>query len=315
MLVDRLLPEHTSWNILILGSDIDQDALNKARRGHYGQWSFRMVPPALKQHFFQCRGDQWVVNERIRNMVTFRTGDLISDLFPNSELEGMDLILCRNVFIYFDADTVAAVAHKLVATLSEGGYLLTGHTELVGHHVQHLQSRLFPEGVVYRRLDQMPTEYPSPPPVFSASPPLVETVPKHADCTPPSPQVTDADGLLTMAHERADRGDYVTAEQVCRQALAIAPLAPAPYFLLAQLAQLRGDSEQAWNLLDKTLYLDPRSVAAHLELAALCERTDNLPRAQTLRRIALDILRTLPDNTVIEPYETTAIQMTQWLAL
>jgi len=56
------------------------------------------------------------------------------------------------------------------------------------------------------------------------------------------------------------------------------PLAPEPYFLLAQLAQLRGDFAQAGGLLDKALYLDPGSVAAHLEMAALCERADNLPR-------------------------------------
>ena len=86
-----------------------------------------------------------------------------------------------------------------------------------------------------------------------------------------------------------------------------------PHFLLAQLAQLRGDFEQAGELLDKTLYLDPGNVAAYLELAALCERADNLPRAQTLRRAALDIVRALPGDAVVEPYETTAAEMAQWL--
>ena len=123
-----------------------------------------------------------------------------------------------------------------------------------------------------------------------------------------------AEDLLASAHSFADRGEYDQAGQVCRQALAVAPLAPEPHFLLAQLAQLNGDFEQARQLLDKTLYLDPRSVAATLELAALCERTENLPRAQTLRRAALDIVRALPGNAVIEPYETTATEMAQWLA-
>ena len=50
------------------------------------------------------------------------------------------------------------------------------------------------------------------------------------------------------------------------------------------------------------------------EMAALCERADNLPRAQALRRAALDIVRRLPGDAVIEPYETTAAEMTQWLA-
>jgi tetratricopeptide (TPR) repeat protein len=120
--------------------------------------------------------------------------------------------------------------------------------------------------------------------------------------------------LLAAARELADRGEYGLAEQTCHQALALAPLASEPHFLLAQLAQLRGDFEQAGGLLDKTLYLDPRCVAAHLELAALCERAENLPRAQTLRRAALDIVRALPADTAIEPYETSAAEMAQWLA-
>ena len=103
MLLDMLLPKRDGWNILILGSDIDEAALAKARRGHYGQWSFRMAPPALKQRYFQRKGDEWMLDERIRSMVTFRTSNLIGETFPSAELRDMDLILCRNVFIYFGA--------------------------------------------------------------------------------------------------------------------------------------------------------------------------------------------------------------------
>ncbi|TAN58870.1 MAG: chemotaxis protein CheR, partial [Rhodospirillales bacterium] len=126
MLVDMLLPERDGWDIKILGNDIDQTALAKARRGLYGQWSFRMVPPALHQRYFQQRGDRWVLDERIRRMVSFRALDLIEGPYPGGDLRDMDLILCRNVFIYFNPGAVKGVADKLSATLSEGGYLLTG---------------------------------------------------------------------------------------------------------------------------------------------------------------------------------------------
>ena len=92
----------------------------------------------------------------------------------------------------------------------------------------------------------------------------------------------------------------------------LVPLAAQPHFLLAQLAQLKGDFNQAGELLEKTIYLDNHCVAAYLELAALCERNQKLLRAQILRRAALDIVRTLPGDTVIEPYETTAAEMAQW---
>jgi len=315
MLVDMLLPEHEGWDIFILGSDIDPAALVKARDGRYGQWSFRMVPPTLQQRYFRPTGDQWELDERIRRMVRFHTGDLITEPFPGGELRDMDLILCRNVFIYFDAHAVNAVAEKLAATLRDGGYLMTGHTELMGHRIQNLQSRLFVEGVVYRRTA---AGMPLPAAVSPAVPPAARTAPPPAvaPCAPGAPPATapGAEGLLGTAQELADRGEYESAEQTCRQALSVAPLAPGPHFLLAQLAQLRGDFERAGELLDKTLYLDPRSVAATLELAALCERTENLRRAQSLRRAALDIVRALPGDAVVEPYDTTAAELAQWLA-
>ncbi len=317
MLMDMLLPQRNDWDILILGSDINEAALARAQRGHYGSWSFRMAPPALKQRYFTHTDDEWILDERIRGMVTFRVTNLIDEVFPSAELHDMDLILCRNVFIYFTAADVAAVAGKLAAALGEGGYFMTAHAELLGHRLQNLRSRLFAEGVVYQRATPEPAAaIPRParlPPAPSAA---TEPTPGTPHPSPPSaPDAPNADVLLALAREFADRGEYDRAAQICRRALSSEPLAPEPHFLLAQLAQLNGDFDQAGEMLRKTLYLDPQNVAATLELAALYERSENLPRAQTLRRAALDIVRTLPGDAVIQPYETTAAEMVQWLTL
>ena len=119
--------------------------------------------------------------------------------------------------------------------------------------------------------------------------------------------------MFEQARAHADLGEFDVAEQVCREALAVNPLAAAPYFLLAQLAQVKGDFELARECLNKVIYLDPRFVAAYLEQAALCERTGDMPRAQTLRRAALGIVRNMPGDEVIKQYETTAGELTQWL--
>ncbi|OGT01041.1 MAG: hypothetical protein A2Y51_01310, partial [Gallionellales bacterium RIFCSPLOWO2_02_60_31] len=363
MLLDMLLPERGGWDILILGTDIDAKAIAKARRGRYGKWSFRMVPPEIQQRYFnnvdcgmrdaECgmhpqgagravpvaeattatlrnaefatpqsaisTPQSFVLDERIRSMVTLRVANLVSEPFPDpaSELRDMDLILCRNVFIYFDPAAVSAVAAKFAATLREGGYLMTAHTELIGHPVRELESRLFAEGVVYRRHIPLPdsdlfripqsairNQYISPPTI----------VPIRSIPSVPAPDTRNGEALLKEAHALADKGEFDLAQQVCHKVLAINPLAAAPYFLLAQLAQIKGNFELAKEYLNKAIYLDHRFVAAYLELAALCERADEMPRAQTLRRAALGIVRTMPDGEIIEQYETTAGELTQWLA-
>lgn len=303
MLLDLLLPEQNDWNILVLGTDIDSAAIEKARRGCYRAWSFRMVPDELQQRYFHLDGREWVLDERIRSMVTFRVSNLVADPCPDaaSELHDMDLILCRNVFIYFDPAAVIAVANRLTGALREGGYLMTAHTELIGHTVSELESRLFAEGVVYQRHT-------------SAIP-----APHSAVRNPHSPignQQSSAPNdelLLQKARAHADRGEFDLAEQTCHKALSANPLAAAPYFLLAQLAQIRGDFDQAKDFLNKALYLDHRFVAAHLELAALYERAGDMARAHALRRAALVIVSAMPVDAVIEPCETTAGELAHWL--
>jgi chemotaxis protein methyltransferase CheR len=309
LLLDQLLPEREGWDILILGSDIDPAALEKARLGRYGAWSFRMMPPLPHQQYFHRQGDVWELDARIRRMVTFRPLDLIGDVYPGGEIHDMDLILCRNVLIYFAADAVDRVACKLTGALNQGGYLLTGHTELIGHRVRELQSRLFPEGVVYQRAAPAPVARP-PAPWSAARPASLPPRPPLAPAPLPALRATD----LAGARAHADRGEYQQAEQACRRLLVDTPLAPEPHFLLAQLAQLRSDFDLADELLDKTLYLDPRCVAAYLELAALRERGAPSPRARVLRQVALNLVRELPDDAVIEPYETTAAEISRQLA-
>lgn len=332
MLVDMLLPKRDGWNILILGTDIDSEAIARAQRGRYGQWSFRMVPAELQQRYFHLEGKEWVLDERIRRMVTFRVFNLVGEPFPDSasELHGMDLILCRNVFIYFNPAAVYSVAAKFAATLREGGYLLTAHTELIGHPVRELESRLFIEGVVYQLVSYQPviarpvspptlsvtTKAWRAPPVARPSVSLTAKVPPAAvqvTSLAPLPVVLNDEVLLKESRAHADRGKFDLAEQMCHKALTVNPLVAAPYFLLAQLAQVKADLNQAKECLNKAIYLDSHFVAAYLELAALYERTDDMPRAQTLRRAALGIVRSMPNDEMIEQYEMTAGALTQWL--
>lgn len=153
ILIDQLLFGTEQWKVTIIGTDLDGEALEHARRGVYEKWSFRSMPPDLQKHYFQQRKDSWELDPRVQRTVTFRSGNLLRDTFPCSILgiSDMDLILCRNVFIYFDRDAITEVLHKMSNTLSEGGYLVTGHAELHDQKLHGLQARSYPESVVYQR--------------------------------------------------------------------------------------------------------------------------------------------------------------------
>lgn len=310
MLIDMVLPEWQTWQLTLVGSDINAEALARARRGRYGDWSFRMLPESLKACYFRCNGDEWVLDPRIRAMVDFRVGNLVTDTIPDWMFNDMDLILCRNVLIYFHPEAVRTVAEKLAASLAEGGYLVTGHTELYGCPLPGLQSRLFPEGVVYERAASV---LPAALPRFLVSSSPGVTPPPRADSLPLSSAPAVRDCALERAQALADRGHYQAAEDACKETLNADFLQPAPHFLLAQLAQLRGDYREAEAQLNQTLYLAPDHIAAHLELAALLERAGQHERARARRRTVRDLLRRLPADARVEPFEASAGQLAERL--
>ena len=156
-ILSELLPPSDAWDILILGTDINNEAIRNAKQGGYRQWSFRMTEPDLKTRYFKQHHDEWIINETIRNRVTFQLHNLKKDVFPDtgSGIREMDLIICRNVFIYFDQDDISIVLKKFTHTLNEGGYLLTGHGELHAQDLGKLRTMPYPESMIYQKISEI----------------------------------------------------------------------------------------------------------------------------------------------------------------
>jgi chemotaxis protein methyltransferase CheR len=114
----------------ILGTDISHKALAKARRGLYGEWSLR-GEGRMALPYLQPVGKEFRLAEHIRRRVTFEHQNLALDTYPSlhSGIWGMDLILCRNVLIYFDRETIRRVARQLYQTLAPGGWLMTASSD------------------------------------------------------------------------------------------------------------------------------------------------------------------------------------------
>ncbi len=164
ILVSELLPDRFQWRLDLYGTDVSRAALHRAQAGVYSAWAFRGCDEAFRQRHFHPHGDQWRLHQSLRDLVRFLPCDLIREGLPDPGrgLAEMDLILCRNLFIYLHPEAIEGVTHKLAASLSEGGVLLTGHGELRAHRPAQLQVEAHPQTLVYRKGGRGTTVPPQP---------------------------------------------------------------------------------------------------------------------------------------------------------
>ena len=139
--------DYNNWDAGVLATDISAAALNTALAGVYPGEQISMLPKALSTKYFVKSGpDQWVVKEAVKKEVTFRTFNLMTDPFPFKKQ--FQVIFCRNVMIYFDGPTRAALVNRFYRSTVTGGYLFIGHSESLGRADVHYQ---YVMPAVYRR--------------------------------------------------------------------------------------------------------------------------------------------------------------------
>ena len=331
ILIGELVPDATAWDIRILGTDINSAALGHARDGLFSEWSFRTLQGPRKEAHFRAEGRRWRISQTLRERVRFEQLDLVQDDWtcPDLELAGVDLILCRNVFIYMTAEATARVSARLSGALAEGGYLVTGHGELLGHHTPGLHPKIHSQAVVLHKTaaESAVPVWQAPAPGLPAGRPATRSpwpqtpppapVPVRAETAARGPALAPearARPLLREAWQQADQGQTRAAENACRLAIAEAPLDPWPYYLLAQLAQERGDTGEARAQLSKVIYLDPNCVAAYLELATLFEERQGADRNRPLLETARRLLAALPPQAQVQPYgQSTAADVLSYV--
>ncbi|HEY5350158.1 MAG TPA: CheR family methyltransferase [Candidatus Lustribacter sp.] len=136
---------------LLLGTDVSSAAIDVARRGQYGPWSFRREVSGWRERCFVRTGKHWTVAAAHRR-VEFLIHNLMQPAPANAaSAGGFDLIVCRNVLLYFDRNTVERATHLLADALAPGGWLLMSPTDPPVSKELGLESVLTPAGIVFRR--------------------------------------------------------------------------------------------------------------------------------------------------------------------
>jgi chemotaxis protein methyltransferase CheR len=140
-------PELAGWKLSLLATDLSREVLARAREGRYNQVEVnRGLPAALLVKYFEQHGTDWQLKPAVRSMVEF---DEINLARPWPTLPPMDVVLIRNVMIYFDVETKKTILGRLARLLRPDGYLILGGAETTinldnsYHRVEPLRAGLY----------------------------------------------------------------------------------------------------------------------------------------------------------------------------
>lgn len=234
LLADLLGDSLSDWRIALTGTDIDEAALEAARQAEYSPWALRTMGEAERARLFDRTGERYRLKDGYRRIARFERHNLLAMIDAAAPLgySDYDLILCRNVLIYFRHEDATAIVGALAGRLATDGILLLGHAEPNPGFDAVADSELTAGVLTYRALGTRPK--PAPPPALivpaparTASPPRPTSVrppPKPAAPMPPAqiPAVVRAPDAVVHYFNALDAlaaDDKERAERAFRDAL------------------------------------------------------------------------------------------------
>jgi chemotaxis protein methyltransferase CheR len=301
-------PPADGWMFEVVGTDVNTERLEAARRGVYSPRAVRNVEADCLQQYFRAEGGRYRLDPSIANAVRFEYGNLVDD--STFAADRFDVILCKNVSIYFRPEATRSLVRRLFASLSEGGYLLLGHSESLWQ---------MEEGFTLVEHDG----------VFCYQKPSAGTVPAAGGAAPVRLRPAEGDrghdstdggpayrpdgeyerclGLfragdwlraeadvralmrsspdfvpaqLLMAGIHAHLGRYGEAATLAEQVLRVNELEPKAHLLLGMVSARAGRTDAAVDALRRALYLDDSLALAYFWLGNLYRERGDLTRAR-----------------------------------
>jgi chemotaxis protein methyltransferase CheR len=285
----------------VLGTDISGAALAAAAAGRYGERAIRALGPPERDRYLVRRPDGYQASERLRALVRFRGHNLVRDPIPPPGEAAFDLVVCRNVLIYFEQRRAARVIELLGQSLRAGGRLLLGASDALQ--------------LTTARARTMTTGSAGPAPHGPVSPGQVSFGPRPARPAdlgprPARPGPADPgpaggqpaggpvrrepararDQQLAAALDAAGRGDRAGARAQVAALVAADPLDADAHFIGGLVALEAGEPGGAAAALRRALYADPTFALAAFTLG---RAYDALGDAAAARRAFEQVLRTL----------------------
>lgn len=267
--------------IQILATDLSQAALESARRGVYGARSVRDVPKDYLNRFFNQRGDKYSLDESIKRMVEFRYFNLVTTPYPLKEMSGWDIIFCRNVTIYFEADSTKKVIHNFYQSLRLGGYLFAGFSESLRYLSDEFTTVQVGGTFLYKKeASKKKHKRKTGKTNRGRYRPRSATSRRQRKHTPVTDRGTEEiQQVCARAKELLDGGQPQQAGDLLTPYLEEPTVPESVVLLRAEIALNQGDLEKAVQLCDRIIQNEPLSVAGHYLLGIIYRTREEEGRA------------------------------------
>ena len=289
ILLSTRIPHIEDWNITIIGTDINTRFLKKATEGMYSEWSFRATPPHFKERYFQRTvNGRFAIIPEIRRMVQFTQLNLVEDTYPSfvNDTNDMDVIFCRNVFIYFSPERIHTAVRSLHRTLVDGGWLIVSPSETAYLSPSLFEVRTFPGTIIHQKKatfpytpsslpEVVPLEQPASQPQFTSLPRPIVT--KDTAAAAAVVQQSHTPPALTLYQEAArlyKEGRYAeVSEKLCTSLFPNdtrgTPFDPHSAMLLVRACANQGAWREAVAYCQQATLADPLNSRLYYLLATL----------------------------------------------
>jgi chemotaxis protein methyltransferase CheR len=282
------------WTLSILGTDINRNGLTFAKEAIYNEKSIAYLPKEYLSKYFRVQGSNYALSPRVREMVKFEQHNLARDPYLYEEMKDVDILFCRNVTIYFDAETTRRVIDRFYNCLAPDGYLFLGHTETLWQVTNRFERVEYPQTFIYTRrrspvLDETLKPFIAVPEVTLkdlTSPPREEREKQASKKRPVShkspagsPRPSSKTGgprngtvlrtSLTQAALLANEARYGEAVEILGKVVEADNLSVEAYYLLGTLCYKSNDLQGAETHFRKVIYVDPDSALAYFNLGNL----------------------------------------------
>jgi chemotaxis protein methyltransferase CheR len=283
------------WHIDIHATDLNQNFLTRARDGKFRAWALHSTCEEMKRSCFSKDGLLWTIHPRYKQWISFRHMNLIDGEFQTH----FDLVLCRNVMIYFTAEANTRLVGRLHQSIVPGGWLVVGASEHKTENYKLFRSVNAAGAKVYQRIPSTSAGVVFPGVVHPRVTHIAQPIqPAPVANLLPDPRLDprpDLNGLLQLAN----RGDWKGAARYGERLLHEDRLNPAAHFYQALIFENLGRADRSERSFRQAIYLDRNFAVAHYHLGLALKRSRQLRAADRCFTNVLRILTGMQADAVV----------------